>query len=570
MLPVRRRIVGLRLIRIVGSLTGGSSLQLRLAEFRLAELRLAELRLTELRFAKLEGRVHRHRIVKQSLGGDGSDHRRRLESRGRHRSRWVDHHGRHRRRSAHERRRRGQLRGRQRGGRRSGQHGGRGQRRRGGDDRGCDRRRARSHRASRRTLQLASLRSLEPGRSLGICGLHAKNATPGVRGFARVAEPFFPNASHLASQLGALRGIAAAENLILVELDHSAVIAELLEQARELRHHVVVRRAEVVELLVVDGSAGLVAQDIATQLRAARQELANEGAIEDLLEHTAERRFDARRIADASTELLEGVERRVVDVRRDGVAEPAETAVDVAQIAKRDGRSASQERSARSSSVARPTAPCGERVREARPKRDASTLRVASLRRDFERLDRLLLDTAAQREFEESARSLVGTALRGDLSRTRERGEPVCRCAASADLPLIQIDDVPRSVVEGSETMQQRLHLGRRYRGQRGLTVRDRAQGIDPDGEPDLGLAYELDGPRYTIQICRKNVLCERDRLEITNARSEGLELLREVGGGSARTDEIGRHAASRRFISRRKEPVERALQGIAPCRSRR
>src|SRR5262249_46260037 len=153
----------------------------------------------------------------------------------------------------------------------------------------------------------------------------------------------------------------------------------------------------------------------------------DERSVEHLFERAAERGLDALQIVHLAPELFERLERRVLDVGDERVAEPAERLVDVAEIAMRDVRRAPQQRSARAPAVARALAARGERVGEDRPEAGAVHALVALARRALERRDGVLLHAAAQGELEEAPGAVAGAALGSDLRRTRERGEAIGR-----------------------------------------------------------------------------------------------------------------------------------------------
>jgi hypothetical protein len=69
-----------------------------------------------------------------------------------------------------------------------------------------------------------------------------QHAAPSVGRLASVADLFFPQARHPARELSALVRVAPAKDLIFVELDHAAVVAEPVEQARKVVHHLLVGR----------------------------------------------------------------------------------------------------------------------------------------------------------------------------------------------------------------------------------------------------------------------------------------------------------------------------------------
>ena len=213
-------------------------------------------------------------------------------------------------------------------------------------------------------LQAAALRALEALRRLGVAGLHAKHATPRVGGLASVGELLFPDARDLARELGARVHVLAAEDLVLVELHERLVVVELHEEPGELVHHALILGREVVELLQVGGRVDRLDELIAADLRAAREELLHERAVEDLAERVAQRGLGAARIAAVDAERLEHVERERVDVRDERIAEPRERLLDVVEIAMRDHRGAAKQVRARASAVACAVSAGGERLAE--------------------------------------------------------------------------------------------------------------------------------------------------------------------------------------------------------------
>ena len=103
---------------------------------------------------------------------------------------------------------------------------------------------------------------------LGVAGLHAQHAPPGVGGLAPVGELLFPDTGDLARELCARVHVLAAKDLVLVELHEGLVVVELHEEPRELVHDALILRGEVVELLEVGGSVHRLDQLIAPDLRA--------------------------------------------------------------------------------------------------------------------------------------------------------------------------------------------------------------------------------------------------------------------------------------------------------------
>ncbi len=131
------------------------------------------------------------------------------------------------------------------------------------------------------------------------------------------------------------------------------------------------------ELLEVDRRALAIADHVAPELGAAVEELAHQRAVEDLFEGAAEGGLDARDVVDVAAELLERLERRVVDVGDQRIAEPAEGLVDVEEIAVREGGGAAEERAAGAAAVARALPARREGVGEDGAERGAAGLVVA-------------------------------------------------------------------------------------------------------------------------------------------------------------------------------------------------
>src|SRR5262249_55520904 len=138
------------------------------------------------------------------------------------------------------------------------------------------------------------------------------------------------------------------------------------------------------------------------------EELADERSVEDLLQGAAQRRLDAGHVAHVAAELLEGVERGVVDVRDQRVAEPAKGFAEIVEVAVGDRRGAAEQRAGRAPAVARPLPAGGERLGQDAAQGVALRALIAEPRGVLERGDRLLLDASStEGELEEAPRAIV-------------------------------------------------------------------------------------------------------------------------------------------------------------------
>ena len=174
-------------------------------------------------------------------------------------------------------------------------------------------------------------------------------------------------------------------------------------------------------------------EQLPPQLRAPRQELADQRTVEDLFEHVGQRLFGSSRLADLVGERLERIQRQRVDVGHEGHAEEHERLVEVLQIPMGHQRRAPQER-ARACDLRRALpgrlAPARRRARAAaRRRRSARRPRRAARSRID---DRLVGRRSAEREIEEATGSIDLPACRRDLGGARQRVDAVGRALASA------------------------------------------------------------------------------------------------------------------------------------------
>ena len=228
------------------------------------------------------------------------------------------------------------------------------------------------------------------------------------------------------------------------------------------------------ELLQVGGGAGLVVELGPAELRATREELAHERAVEDLGERVRERGFGAREIADLARHVFERVERDVVDVGDERVAHPRERLIGVLERAVREARRATKERAARLAAVARAAAARRERLAERAPLLLAAGGLVALGRGLFEQRERLFGGQAREGELEEHARAIELTARARDLRGAREGAHAIRGDLAARDLALVEIDDLAGFVADAREALEELLGV-RRARGPRGLARRGRS-----------------------------------------------------------------------------------------------
>ncbi len=280
--------------------------------------------------------------------------------------------------------------------------------------------------------------------------------------------------------------------LVLVELHERLVVVELHEEPGELVHHGLILRREVVELLQVGGRVDRLDELIAADLRAAREQLLHERAVEDLAERVAERGLRATRVAAVDAERLEHVERERVDVGDERIAEPRERLLDVVEIAVRDHRGAAKEVRARATAVAGAVAAGGERLAERAAEAIAAAELVAFAGGRLERAERLVGGGAGERELEEAARALGLTAHRRDLRGAGERANAIGRRLAARDLTLVEVDDVDRLRRELREALEERLGVGGRDEGEALLAVADGVGARHAGVRADLRLANEL------------------------------------------------------------------------------
>ena len=408
-------------------------------------------------------------------------------------------------------------------------------------------------------------------RGLGIARAHAEDAAPGIGGLAAVGELLLPDPRDLPRELRACVHVLAAEDLVLVELDERLEVVELHEEPSELVHHRLIGGGEVVQLLQVGGRVDRLDELVATDLRAACEELADERSVEDLGERVGERGLGAARIARVDPERLEHVEREAVDVRDERVAEPGERLLGVVQIAMRERRRAAEEVRAGAATVAGAVAALREGVAERTAEAIAAAELVALTCGGLEDGDRLVARGSGERGLEEAARALGLAARRRDLRRAGERADAIRRRLGAHDLALVEIGDVDRLRRELREALEQRLGLRRRDEDEALLAVRHRVLTGEARACTDLRLADELVSAVGALDLTGEHVVGDGERVLVARLHAELLEVLGEALVGALRADELDRDGDGVGVAADVGEALEGAAErggalGAVPC----
>ena len=348
-------------------------------------------------------------------------------------------------------------------------------------------------------LEHVRLRALEPGRRLGVARLHAQHAAPRVGGLARIGELLLPHARDLARELGARAHVLAAEDLVLVELHHPAVVAELRQQRRRARPSPPGRWARGRAASSGRRRRPPCRSSCSRRSFARRARSWRTSGPSKTSSSARESVASARRGSPTSLgERLERVERERVDVGDERVAEPARTP------ARRRSRSrcaierrAPQERAARAAAVARSLAAVAiERSQSARrsssPPVASSPSRAASSRTAASRPS----GAAAERELEEAARALDLPAWPPrPARRARARDTRSAGALAARDLALVEVDDVARA---SRRCAARRSSSSSASPGGTLVSPASPCWSASARGAPaltrDLGLAHELPG----------------------------------------------------------------------------
>ena len=257
-------------------------------------------------------------------------------------------------------------------------------------------------------------------------------------------ELLLPHPGDLARELGARAHVLAAQDLVLVELHHPAVVAELRKQRGELLHHRGVVGRQVVQLLQVRGRAGRV-------LRAARAAASRAGRAAG---ERAARRTPRSRTCDSVSSARRGSP--ISSARASSASsvsgstcatsaspKPGEGLVEILQIAM--GHAARPVAGALRACGLRRGLP-GRRAAiaalSARRSASGAGLVVAFARGLLEHRQRLVGGSSGEREIEEaSARSACPCAAATCAARA-SASHPIGRGLAARDLPLVEVDDV--------------------------------------------------------------------------------------------------------------------------------
>ena len=138
--------------------------------------------------------------------------------------------------------------------------------------------------------------------------------------------------------------LATAEDLVFVELDHRAVIAELGEKLSQFLGEFLITRRQIVKALEILRGSLLVREHADAHVGALAQELPYDRSIIDFFESAAERSLEARRFAHLRCEFFESRHRRVVDVSDHRLGQPPKSRIVVAELSVSELGRATQKR----------------------------------------------------------------------------------------------------------------------------------------------------------------------------------------------------------------------------------
>ncbi len=150
------------------------------------------------------------------------------------------------------------------------------------------------------------------------------------------------------------------QDLIFVELDHAAVVAQLAQQRRQLFGELLVRGGEIMKPLEVGCGAFAIAENTPPEIGAPPQQASHQRAVEHLVERGIERLFDAMGLLGSAAERLQCVEAVVVDMRDDRVLQPFERGLGLVQIFAGDLGGTPQHRTACAPAIAGTAPAAGE------------------------------------------------------------------------------------------------------------------------------------------------------------------------------------------------------------------
>ena len=222
---------------------------------------------------------------------------------------------------------------------------------------------------------------------------------------------------------------------------------ELGEEREQLIDDLGVCRRKIVQAAQIGRGALRIAELVAADAGAAREQLAHERPVEHLFERAPDHGFGALEVAHLCGEDLELLEPLVADVRDDRVANPHERLLAIAEIVERDPRRSTEHGAARAAAVARALPSGGERLGEHAPQAFVARSTSDAARAPLRGARWLPRRAGTEHDVEEAASALV-VALRGrDARCTRERDELVRGVLAARDLALVDLDDEASSVV---------------------------------------------------------------------------------------------------------------------------
>ncbi len=111
---------------------------------------------------------------------------------------------------------------------------------------------------ARSTPQHVVLGAVKPLCCLRIARLETQHSPPGIGGLAGVNQLLLPQAGHPPGEISSERGITAAKDLVLEELDHPSVFAQIGVKLAQLLHYSLIRRREIMQALQILGCPWLI------------------------------------------------------------------------------------------------------------------------------------------------------------------------------------------------------------------------------------------------------------------------------------------------------------------------
>jgi hypothetical protein len=374
-------------------------------------------------------------------------------------------------------------------------------------------------------LKLAGLAALEASHRFLVASLHTQDATPGIRGLTGVADRLLPQERDLSRKLGAHVRLTAAQDLILVELDHAAMIGELRQQIGEFLREILITGREVVEALQVGGGSLPIPEIRRPKLGALAKELSDHGAIGHLLESMVQRALEAAWLAGVRSERIQELEGRVLDVDDDRLGEPTESEVEIPKVGARKLCRSTQERGSRSPAVTRALTTGRERLdKDPQHARLPAMKHIDVTRGLLNRRERRLLYAAAKDVAEKLPGAVERAPLRSRGRRPNQRVNAILRTLAAEYLTLVEVHNLSRLGEQARESSEQRRGLRRLDRVEGHLSVLKRLHRVDANSYELFRLMHEHLGSRGSGEVARGKFVHRRQRLEITKLNGDPLE----------------------------------------------